>query len=138
MKETLAGIAMLVERRNEAKISAAERVNKEIREITQSLIELKVEGPIYHWESEPVKDEHGYEIGAVYSGLCWNGEKILYCFDPDGDPTIDWAKDGRPLLGESIDIRVSMRKSLHLLLDDIMDKLNIDILNYEGNEENEN
>ena len=138
MKQSLADIAELSSKRNSARILAAEKINQDIREVTGSLIESKIEGPIYHWESSPIKDEVGYEIGHINFGLCWNGEKILYCFDPpDGDFDYDWPKNGKPLLGESIDIRIAMRKSLDLLLDHVMDKLNEDIINYEG-KENEN
>jgi hypothetical protein len=136
MKEALATIAELSAQRNNSRILAADKMNEDIREITKSLIDSQIEGPVYHWESIPIKDEYGQEISSISVGLCWNGEKILHCFDPDGDPTIDWASDGRPLLGESIDIRLSMRKALDLLLDNVMDKLNKDISDYEGNYEN--
>jgi len=135
MKEVLATIAELSAQRDNSKIIAADRMNEDIREITKSLIESRVEGPIYYWESQPIKDELGYEIGSISYGLCWNGEKILYCFDPDGDPTIYWPSVGQPLLGEPIVTRLSMRKALNLLLDNVMDKLKKDILYYEVNNE---
>lgn len=136
MQITLATIAELSAQRNNSRIMAADKMNEDIREITKSLIDSQIEGPIYQWESIPIKDEYGEEISSIEVGLCWNGEKILHCFDADGDPTIDWTTEGKPLLGESIDIRLSSRKALGLLLDNVMDKLNKDILDYEGNNEN--
>lgn len=131
MKEKLAEIANLQSLYGDKLIVAAEKCNEEIREITAFLKEHNVNDVVFKWYEHLEKDHFGDPIGGIYYGLCWNGEKILYCFDTNEDHDIDWSRSGKPLLGESIETRLGMRSALRDLLSSIIEKINDKIKNLE-------